>query len=881
MVNFNDWSIRSKLIFPLLAVVVLGGGGIVSVFVSIHNDIINDALPEERALDGIRRTSLELLSEYREFMIAPSDSAGQEISELKKDIEVYEAAFAKSALLEVSDARFVDIIDDAKQKLTRRGDKAISVRLRQLHQIKMMEAFETNPNNSPASAVIDADAIDGAVAAASIDLKQNVEVSSLDGLVSEYLAELREYVLAPSDATLREIAAIEHTLERTSSGLVGQPASKLGEQAGDDGKRMRIGRLLAAGRGTTALTNEFLTDLDALEMIEDELLDVLAEAGSVIARRTDNTFVRGFVTVAAAIFSVLAMIFLIGYLVSRRIGRHLTGLSNAAGLFGQGDLSVRADVTGKDEIGGLAVAFNQMAESLEASILQREHAEAAAEKTEALIKALISNLPAETFVQDAEGRYILVNPTWRKRMGLTEAEVLGKTNQEVLHGKHAEVYIRQDRTVWETGKILDEEVQIPFDDQLRTMHTINFPLVDGGGNIVGVGGIASDVTDFRRAEMELRQAQKMEAVGQLTGGVAHDFNNLLASIMGNAELLEDELGSDDRSLQAIIRAATHGAQLTQRLLAYSRLQPLSPRPIDIGQLAADMSDLLVRTLGETIEVMTKTDTDLWSALADPGQVENALLNLALNARDAMPGGGKLTIECANVHVDEFFETENLEVTAGDYVMLAVSDNGTGMTAAVQAHAFDPFFTTKDVGQGSGLGLSMVYGFGKQTGGHVNICSEEGQGTTVKLYLPRAEKNSKSGQAPAGVEIAMGRDEFILVIEDNPDVANLAANMLERLGYRAKAVCDAASAMNILRDGEHVDLVLSDVILPGGTSGPDLAVEIRATYPDLAIIFMSGYSTEAAKRDNNLGPDTILLNKPFQRQLLATTVRAALDRRGAK
>jgi PAS domain S-box-containing protein len=392
--------------------------------------------------------------------------------------------------------------------------------------------------------------------------------------------------------------------------------------------------------------------------------------------------------------------------------------------------------------------------------------------------------------------------------------------------------------------------------------------------------VATDITERKSMEERLRQAQKMEAVGQLTGGVAHDFNNLLAVIMGNTELLQDRLGREGQPLNAVLRAATRGAELTQRLLAFSRRQPLRPQVIDLGRLVSGMSEMLIRTLGETIEVESEADPDLWGALADPGQVENAVLNLALNARDAMSGGGKLTIECANAFLDDAYVAENLEVKAGDYVVLAVSDEGSGMAPEVQAHAFEPFYTTKEVGQGSGLGLSMVYGFAKQSGGHVIIYSEEGHGTTVKLYLPRAGQASKPEEAPASEKVPRGQGEVILVIEDDPDVRNLAVQMLEGLGYRVIDVPDAASAHKVLADGTEVDLVLSDVVLPGGISGPEFAEEARTTYPDLKIIFMSGYPAEAAKRKGFLGSDKVLLNKPFQRLRLAKVLREALDRSSA-
>ena len=380
----------------------------------------------------------------------------------------------------------------------------------------------------------------------------------------------------------------------------------------------------------------------------------------------------------------------------------------------------------------------------------------------------------------------------------------------------------------------------------------------------------------RAAEDRLMRAQRMEAIGQLTGGVAHDFNNLLAIIIGNSELLEDRLGAGDESLNDIFRAATRGSELIHHLLAFSRQQPLRPRTIDLGTLVLGMSELLKRTLGDTIDIGTSAAPGAWNASVDPGQVENALLNLALNARDAMPGGGKLTIACENAHLDEAHVARNPEAEVGDYVVLGVSDSGTGMSAEIREKAFEPFFTTKEVGEGSGLGLSMVYGFAKQSGGHATIDSKEGQGTTVKLYLPRARDVQRSKKAHQAADIPRGRGEVVLVIEDDPGVSNLAVKMLGGLGYRMLEAPDAAGARKRLANGMQVDLVLSDVVLSGGTSGPDFAEEARTTHPDLSFIFMSGYPAEAGKGNGFLDSDHVLLNKPFRRRQLAMAIREALD-----
>ena len=386
-----------------------------------------------------------------------------------------------------------------------------------------------------------------------------------------------------------------------------------------------------------------------------------------------------------------------------------------------------------------------------------------------------------------------------------------------------------------------------------------------------------DITDRQRLEEQLVQAQKMEMVGQLTGGVAHDFNNLLAIIQGNAEFLANAAGVTDEHLEPILRATERGAELTQRLLAFSRKQALQTRPIDLGALVSEMSSLLARTLGETIDIEHRAGPDLWHALADSGQLQNALLNLTLNARDAMPSGGVLTIECSNVQLDEAFAAAHPDLSPGDYVVMVVSDTGEGMTTEVQTRAFEPFFSTKGVGEGSGLGLSMVYGFTKQSGGTVTISSEQGRGTTVKLYLPRAGFR----EAPI-IEEAQprreerGKGELVLLIEDDSDVRSLTLEMLKHLGYQVTDVPDAATAHQALAREPRFDLVLSDVVLPGGTSGPEFAEEAIRKHPNLKVLFMSGHSAQTAMGKGSLGEKWILLDKPFRMERLAKALRESLD-----
>jgi PAS domain S-box-containing protein len=399
--------------------------------------------------------------------------------------------------------------------------------------------------------------------------------------------------------------------------------------------------------------------------------------------------------------------------------------------------------------------------------------------------------------------------------------------------------------------------------------------------------VSAEVERRGAAEEALRQAQKMEAVGQLTGGIAHDFNNLLTVVTGNISMAQRALDASEvadprarRSLDNAMKGAERAAALTQRLLAFSRRQPLAPKPLDLDKLVMGMSDLLQRSLGELIKLEIVTSPGLWRIEADPNQLESALLNLALNARDAMPKGGELTMETANVRLDESYASLNAEVPPGQYVMVAVTDTGVGMPKEVIAHAFEPFFTTKEVGKGTGLGLSMIYGFVKQSGGHVKIYSEEGEGTTVKIYLPRLLRDpgiaeEEEAAVTPGFE-GSPRQETILVVEDDDDVRAYTVDCLRDLGYRVLEAHDGPSAIRLLeRQEEGIELLFTDIVMPG-MSGRELADEIRKLQPDVRILYTSGYTRNAIVHHGRLDPGVEMIMKPFTFEALAQKVRDMID-----
>jgi CheY-like chemotaxis protein len=379
-------------------------------------------------------------------------------------------------------------------------------------------------------------------------------------------------------------------------------------------------------------------------------------------------------------------------------------------------------------------------------------------------------------------------------------------------------------------------------------------------------------------EEQLRQSQKMEAVGQLTGGIAHDFNNLLGVVVGNLDTVLEKLGEQSEQGQLINRAlnsAIHGAELTHRLLAFSRQQSLEPKAFAINDLLPDLSALLKRTLGEAIAMRVEAGSDLWPAFADLSQLRDAIINLAINARDAMPDGGTLTIETANIHLDEAYARANPGVTPGDYAMLAVTDTGVGMSADIVERAVEPFFTTKSVGKGTGLGLSMVYGFARQSGGHVKIHSEVGHGTTVKLYLPRAKVAAAAGQPlyEAASQLP-GGTETILLAEDNAELRHTAVYQLEKLGYRVLAAQNGEAALAVLRGAEPIDMLFSDIVMTGKLTGTDLVSEARKLRPNIRVLLTTGYAEKVASSGGQGAWQ--LLRKPYRKRDLAIKVRSVLD-----
>jgi PAS domain S-box-containing protein len=474
-------------------------------------------------------------------------------------------------------------------------------------------------------------------------------------------------------------------------------------------------------------------------------------------------------------------------------------------------------------------------------------------------------------MRDEEGACTFVNKPWSEHVGRPAEALLGDGWTEDVHPDDHMLAVGEP----EPGPLFAPYARTyrlrSADDTYRWCLDRGMPYAAPDGRFIGYVGALVDIDDHRRVEQELRQAVKMEAVGLLTGGIAHDFNNLLSVILGNLEMMSDESEPDDWRkplLSLALEATMRSATLTHQLLTFSRRQALQPRSLDLNAQVERTVKLLGRVLSESITVDCRLAHGLWRAFADSAQVENALINLAVNSRDAMPQGGRLVIQTENVPLNAPVHG----LAPGDYVLMRVSDTGTGMSPEVLARAVEPFYTTKEVGRGSGLGLSTIHGFAEQSGGKLVLESEVGRGTTASLFLPRAAAGTAGERTDArSTELPHGR-ECILVVEDHASVRRTVVHQLAELGYRTLEASDASEAMALLADREEVDLVLTDIVMPRGVSGFELADQARAQRPQLRVLFTSGYSQDAAGR-RSAAP---FLAKPYRRSELAQMVRQALD-----
>jgi PAS domain S-box-containing protein len=483
---------------------------------------------------------------------------------------------------------------------------------------------------------------------------------------------------------------------------------------------------------------------------------------------------------------------------------------------------------------------------------------------------------------DEDGRMVSLNPEAESIFGMDEALLAGRLLADMFlpaeRGNCAAMLLPPADAEAKAGLGMLCEFTVPRADREPTPVEISVTAMDIGGRRAFVAAI-QDITERKRAEAKLQQVQRLETIGQLTGGVAHDFNNLLMAMQVNLELLKEMVEHDpdgNEYADAALASVARGAELTRRLLAFSRRQPLQPKVTDLNNLVTETVRILQRTLGEQIAIESVLQGDVWPIEVDRAQLENVLMNLAVNARDAMPLGGRLTIETLNTELDEHYAATHGEVEPGDYVMLAVTDTGMGMTPQVLARAFEPFFTTKDVGRGSGLGLSMTYGFVKQSGGHVKLYSEPGEGTTIKIYFPRERRSVQAEKARPVQPADRTGDEMILLIEDDPGVRQTVTALLQSLGYTVVVASDGPEAIQLVQGGIKPHLLLADIVLPKGMTGRQVSDAIGERLPGVKTLFMSGYTENAIIHHGRLDEGVVLLSKPFPRSELAEKLREVLD-----
>jgi PAS domain S-box-containing protein len=525
--------------------------------------------------------------------------------------------------------------------------------------------------------------------------------------------------------------------------------------------------------------------------------------------------------------------------------------------------------------GGWVVTFED--------ITERRRAELERDRNREFLDRVIDSVPSIIIVKDAiEKRYRLINKAGEHLWGLPRSSIIGKTAADLFPKDTAEEIARFER------QILASDMDVFFDEHPFTSpaglaHYVTARAAcirDGGGKPQYLLAVIEDVTDRRLVRQQLQQAQRMESVGRLTGGLAHDFNNLLLIMIGNLDLLardvEDRPAAAEK-LQTVLQASLRGADLTRQLLAFSRRQPLAPKQLQVNDLIRNTTSLLQRTLGQDMVIQLKLADHVWPVAADEAQLEAALVNIAINARDAMPEGGKLLIETHNTQLGQDYCDQHTEIVPGDYVAIEITDTGTGMPPEVLSRIFEPFFTTKPAGVGTGLGLSTVFGFVRQSGGHINAYSEVGIGTTFKFCLPRTEEHARDARpytAAPGLVPDRTHSETVLVVEDNPEIRLLVVAQLGDLGYRAVAADDVFDALEKL-DSTGADLLFTDMVMPGAMNGKQLATIAGFKHPGLKVLFTSGFPGTADFPGTQLEPDDVLLKKPYRKAELGRAIRAIL------
>jgi two-component system, cell cycle sensor histidine kinase and response regulator CckA len=512
-------------------------------------------------------------------------------------------------------------------------------------------------------------------------------------------------------------------------------------------------------------------------------------------------------------------------------------------------------------------------------VTEQKQMEARLAHNYSLLSAVIEGTPDAVSVKDLQGRYLMLNTASADMLGLAANQVIGKDDTTLFGMDSTPSMHEKLRRILDRGDIQPSEQSITANGVTRTYLASTVPYRDQQGAVIGVINISRDITEHKNLEAQLLQSQKMESIGQLAGGIAHDFNNMLSAVIGFIGSARADLphnSPSDYDLEAAESAAWRAANLTRQLLAFARKQVVDPQVLNLNTVILDMDKLLRRLIGEEIELITLPAPDLVQVKVDPGHIEQVIINLAVNARDAMPNGGKLIIETANTILDADYTDQHVGVAPGAYVMFAISDTGSGMDAEVQQHIFEPFYTTKEIGKGTGLGLSTCYGIVKQHGGHIWVYSEVGHGTTFKIYLPPVEELPDDALRPEMLNGMLQGNETVLLVEDEPLVRELASTILQAQGYTVLAASNGEEALGTIQTASAtIDLLITDVVMPG-MRGKALAEQVARMYPDIKVLFISGYATDAIAQHGQLAPGTHFLSKPFTRTAFARKVREVLE-----
>ncbi len=601
----------------------------------------------------------------------------------------------------------------------------------------------------------------------------------------------------------------------------------------------------------------------------------------LITAEADRAFAAAFVAmILASLLALIAAWFGGDFFVIRQV----RALVDASQRLRRGDLEARSGlVYGHGELDDLARSFDEMALALQKRHTDMEDARLALKESQELFRSFMDNSPAVAFLKDQKGRYIYTNAPFVRLVGFDAQASNDKTDHHWLPDNVARRLRDNDTQAFQSNRVTEtiEALPIPGRGE-RSWLLFRFPVLVSREKRL-IGGVAIDITERMALEEQLRQAQKMEAVGRLAGGVAHDFNNLLTVIQGFSDLIlrrEDPKSVTGIQVEQIRKASARAAAMTRQLLAFSRQEVVQPKILNLNNIILDMDKMLGRLIDEDVDIATIPAEDLGNVKADPGQIEQILLNLVVNARDAMPRGGKLTIETSNVTLDALCTRSRNGLKPGNYVMLAVTDSGTGMDAATKARIFEPFFTTKGVGKGTGLGLATVYGIARQCEGDVQVYSEPGHGATFKIYLPRVEDSLTPVLQILKLEIPRG-SETILIVEDERLVRASMRTSLEIGGYTLLEAGSGPEAIALMDEYKgNIDLLITDMVMPQ-MSGPELVKRITKTRPDLKVLYVSGYAEKAVIRQGLMDPRSVFLQKPFGLDALSRTVREVLDSPGAR